>query len=190
MWIIQSCLISIHLYNLTCHSSEVIFSIYAKFFLSMSRSPKPLYFLMSIELQGHNWWGLFPSLTSSGAGAFSFYPGLLNAKSTAAQAYMDKKIHEEHGEAICWEVLFFPRLHSAADWNQTVQTGVLWSHLVWRDEQFGGSSEGQVGGEWLKQEVICEGRDRWNVQVFSCRGLGGELWNLRLFYLEVARIQT
>lgn len=43
--------------------------------------------------------------------------------------------------------LFFPRLHSAADRNQTAQTGVLWSHLVWRDKQFGGSSEGRVGGE-------------------------------------------
>lgn len=76
--------------------------------------------------------------------------------------------------------LFFPRLRSAAHWNQTVQTGVLWTHLVWRDKYFEGSSEGQVGGEWLKQEVICEGRDRWSVQVFSCQGLGRELVNLRL----------
>lgn len=62
---------------------------------------------MTIELQSHYWWGLFSSLTSAGTGAFSFYPGLLNGKKTAAHVFMDKKPMKNTEKPFAGKCLFF-----------------------------------------------------------------------------------
>lgn len=102
-------LVFIHVTSLVTHLM-LHFSIYAQF-LSLSGPPKPMHFSISSELQGHNWW-CSSSLTSASAEAFNFYPGLLNVKPRATQAFVVKQTREEHGQAVCWQVPVFFQGHT------------------------------------------------------------------------------